>query len=156
YYVNNPGGITSATFTAASGTTSGQISEWNGVVSSSPVDQTGSGNHTSGSSYAIQSSGSVTGTGELGGAGFQNSGTGAASQTATSPWAHLFNDLTQNRVADYDIGLTIGLKASDTESFSPNLSSVAAIATFKSSTCSAGSLGLTAPGSTAFSALTLD
>jgi len=157
YYVNNPGGITSATFTAVSGTTSAQLSEWNGVVSSSPVDQTGSGNHTTGSSYTIQSIVSVAQAGELGIAAWQNSGTNATSQTVTSPWAHLFNDLTQNRTADYDVGLTSGVKASDTESYSPNLSSMAAIASFKASACTTGgSLGLTAPTSASFPSFTLD
>ncbi len=156
YYANNPGGITSAAFTAASGTTAGQLSEWNGVVSATPVDQTGSGNHAAGSSFAISTAANLTQSNELGIAGFQNSGTAATSQTATSPWAHLFNDLTQNRVADWDIGLASGAKATDTESFVPNLSSIAAIATFKAATCNAGSLGLTAPGTTSFPAVTLN
>jgi hypothetical protein len=156
YYVNNPGGITSATFTAASGTTAGQLSEWNGVVSATPVDGTNQQSHGSGASFAIATSGNLTQSGELGIAGFQNSGTAATSQTVTSPWAHLFNDLTQNRVADYDIGLASGAKATDTESFVPNLSSMAAIATFKAATCTSGSLGLTAPGTTSFPAITLN
>jgi hypothetical protein len=156
YYVNNPGGITSATFTASSGTTAGQLSEWNGVVSSSPLDASGSGNHSSSSSFTVQSTGNVAQTGELGIAGWQNSGTAATSQTATAPWAHLFNDLTQNRAADYDINPASGAKASDTESYVPNLSSIAAIATFKASTCSSGSLGLTAATSATFPAVTLN
>jgi hypothetical protein len=157
YYVNNPGGITSATFTATSGTTSAQISEWNGIVASSPVDQTGSGNHGSGASFAVSTTNNLTTSGDLGIAVYQNSGTGATSQTATSPWVHLFNDLTQNRVADFDIGLASGAKATDTESYSPNLSSVAAIATFKASACTTGNtLSLGVPGSVTFSGVTLD
>jgi hypothetical protein len=156
YYANNPGGITSAAFTASSGTTAGQLSEWNGVVSSSPVDQTGQASHASASSFAITTSANLTQSNELGIAGFQNSGTNATSQNVTSPWAHLFNDLTQNRVADWDIGLASGAKASDTETVSPNLSFMAAIATFKASTCSSGSLGLTAPGTASFPTVTLD
>jgi hypothetical protein len=156
YYVNNPGGITSAAFTSSGGTVAGQLSEWNGVVSSSPVDQTGQANHGSGSSFTVQSSANVTLSGELGIAVWQNSGTGATSQTATSPWAHLFNDLTQNRAADYSIGLPTGAKASNTESFVPNLSSMAAIATFKASSCSSGSLGLTVPSTASFPSFTLD
>jgi len=156
YYANNPGGITSAAFTSAGGTVAGQLSEWNGVASSSPVDQTGSQNHASGSSFTVQSSGNVAQAGELGIAVWQNSGTGATSQTATSPWAHLFNDLTQNRVADYSIGLTTGAKASNTESFTPNLSSMAAIATFRAAACSGGPLSLTAPATTSFPSTTLN
>src|SRR5262249_48874783 len=126
YYANNPGGITSAGFTSSGGTVAGQLSEWSGVDSSSPVETTGQQSHTSGSSFTIQSTANVTLSGELGVAVWQNSGTGASSQTATSPWAHLFNDLTQNRAADYSIGLPTGAKAADTESFVPNLSSMAA------------------------------
>jgi hypothetical protein len=156
YYVSNPGGITSATFTAASGTTAGQISEWNGVVSSSPIDQTGSGNHGSGSSFTVSTTNNLTTSGALGVSSWQNSGTGATSQTATSPWAHLFSDLTQNRASDFDIGLASGAKASNTESFVPNLSSEAVIATFKAAVCNSGSLGLTAPGTASFPAITLN
>jgi hypothetical protein len=134
----------------------GQLSEWNGVVSATPVDQTGSGNHGSGSSFAVSTSLALTQSNELGIAVYQNSGTSATSQTATNPWSHLFNDLTQDRVADYTIGLASGAKATDTETFAPNLSSVAAIATFKASTCSSGSLGMTAPASTSFPSFTLN
>ena len=156
YYANNPGGITSAAFTSSGGTVAGQLSEWNGVLASSPLDQAGQASHGAGSSDTITTSANLTQSNELGIAVFQNSGTSATSQTATSPWAHLFNDLTQNRVADYTIGLASGAKASATETFSPNLSSIAAIATFKAATCGGGSLSLSAPGSTSFSGLTLD
>jgi len=157
YYANNPGGITSAAFTSAGGTVSGELSEWNGVATSSPLDGTGTATHGAGSSFTVSTSATLTQSNELGIAVWQNSGTGATSQTATSPWAHLFNDLTQDRAADYTIGLVSGAKASNTESYSPNLSSIAAIATFKAATCAAGSLGLTtSSGSTSFSALTLD
>jgi hypothetical protein len=157
YYKNNPGGISSAAFTASSGTVSGELSEWNGVDQTAPLDQTKQQNHGSGSSFGITTAGNLTASNELGIAVFQNSGTAATSQIATSPWSHLFNDLTQNRVADYDIGLPSGSTATDTETFSPNLSSMAAIATFKPLTCSGGSLGLTASsGSSSFAGVTLN
>jgi hypothetical protein len=66
YYANNPGGITSAAFTSSSGTVAGQLSEWNGVLSSSPLDQTGSGNHAAGSSFAISTTGNLTQSNDLG------------------------------------------------------------------------------------------
>jgi hypothetical protein len=156
YYANNPGGITSAAFTSAGGTVAGQLSEWNGVLASSPLDQTKQQSHGSGSSFTITTSGNLTASNELGIAVFQNSGTSATSQTATSPWAQLFNDLTQDRVADYDIGLASGAAASDTETVSPNLSFMAAIATFEPALCNSGSLSLSAPSSTSFSALSLN
>jgi hypothetical protein len=157
YYANNPGGITSAAFTSSGGAVAGQLSEWNGVLTSSPLDQTGSGNHTAGSSFAISTSASLTSSGELGIAVYQNSGTGATSQTATSPWVHLFNDLTQNRLTDFATGLASGAKATDTESFSPSLSSEAVIATFKATTCTTGNaLSLAVPGSVSFSGVTLN
>jgi hypothetical protein len=156
YYANNPGGITSGAFTSSGGTVAGQLSEWNGVLTSSPLDQTGSGNHASGASFAISTTGNLAASNELGIAVYQNSGTGATSQTAANPWVHLFNDLTQNRVADFATGLASGAKATDTESFSPNLSSEAGIATFKAATCSSGSLSLGAPGTAGFAAVTLN
>jgi hypothetical protein len=156
YYANNPGGITSAPFTSGGGTVAGQLSEWSGVATTSPLDQTNQQSHPSSSSFSIQTSGKLAQSDELGIAVFQNSGTNATSQTAASPWAHLFNDLTQDRVADYATGLASGTKASDTESFSPNLSALAAIATFVPASCTGGSLTMTAPGSTSFSNVTLD
>ncbi len=157
YYVNNPGGITSATFTAGSGSSGivGQLSEWNGIVSSSPVDKTGTKNQGSASSVIVQTSAVTTVASDLAITGFNVSGTSVTSITAGSGWTHMFNDLSGGNAGDYKLNNAIGT-VSETESFSPNEASVAVIATFKPATCSAGSLSLSAPASTSFSALTLD
>src|SRR5688572_25745979 len=40
YYADNPGGISSASFSSSGATaTAGQLSEWSGVATSSPVDK---------------------------------------------------------------------------------------------------------------------
>src|SRR5438067_6893495 len=81
YYVNNPGGITSATFTAGSGSSGivGQLSEWNGIVSSSPVDKTGTKNQGSASSVTVQTSAVTTVVNDLAITGFNVSGTSVTS-----------------------------------------------------------------------------
>jgi hypothetical protein len=158
YYANNPGGITSATFTASSGTTQiwAQLSEWNGVVASSPLDQTGSKTQSSSSSsVTVSTSAATTVANDLGITAFNTSGTSVTSLTAGTGWTHLFTDLTGGNTADYQLSLPIGI-ASETESSSPNLSWEAVIATFKPSSCSGGSLTLSAPSTSTFSAVTLN
>src|SRR5262249_23310720 len=54
YYLNNPGGITSVTFTTTSGQTlKAQLSEWSGVVA---VDQTGSNRVLGGATIDVATS----------------------------------------------------------------------------------------------------
>lgn len=157
YYVNNPGGITSATFTASSGSTQiwAELSEWNGIVASSPLDQTGTKNSTSASSTTVSTSLATTVANEVGITAFNTSGTNVTSFTAGSGWTHLFTDLAGGNTADYKLNLAIGTQ-SETESSSPNVQWEAAIATFKPSTCSGGSLTLSAPSTSTFSSLTLN
>ena len=157
YYPNNPGGISSATFTASSGTASiiGQLSEWNGVVASSPLDKTGSGNHGGASSFTISTSAATTVANDIGITAFTTSATNLTSITAGTGWTHMFADLAGGYAADYKLNLAQAV-ASETESAVPNTSWVAAIATFKPSLCNSGPLSVSAPGSTSFSALTLN
>lgn len=164
YYVNNPGGISSATFTAGSGTKyiAGEMSEWNGVVSSAPLDQTGSRSHLSATSDTISTASSLTSAGELGITGFSASKGGLGSFTAGTGWAHLFSDPTTNGdVGDWKTGLASGAAASDTETetgiggpMAPSW--LAAIATFKAATCSGGSLTVGTPTSVSFPAVTMN
>src|SRR5581483_5783455 len=66
YYADNPGGISSVTFTDTSGTsTAGQLSEWRGVLAGSPVDKTGTKTATLLATSVTPSAGSVTTAGEL-------------------------------------------------------------------------------------------
>jgi hypothetical protein len=158
YYANNPGGITSATFTASSGTTQiwAQLSEWNGVVASSPLDKTGTKTQSSSSStVTVSTSAATTVVNDLGITGFNTSGTSVTSLTAGTGWTHLFTDLPGGNAGDYQLNLPIGIQ-SEIETSSPSLTWQAVIATFKPSTCSGGSLTLSAPSTSTFSSLTLN
>jgi hypothetical protein len=157
YYANNPGGITSASFTAASGSTQiwAQLSEWNGLASASPVDKTGTKNQGSAASATVSTSASTTVANELGITAFNTSGTNVTSLGAGSGWTHLFTDLAGANAADYKLNLPVATQ-SETETVSPNTSWEAVIATFKPATCSSGSLSLSAPGSTSFNGVTLN
>lgn len=160
YYANNPGGVSSATFTASTGTSyiAGELSEWNGVLAASPLDQVGTATASAAASLTVPTSASLTASGELGVSIFDSSLTTLTSFTAGTSWAHLFTDTTTTGdVADYSIGLASGAAASSKETAAGGSPSwVGGIATFKAATCSGGSLGVTAPSSTSFSAVTLN
>ncbi len=159
YRANNPGGITSQTFTAASGSTIlGELSEWSGVATSSPLDQTGVHQSSPGTktTWSATTGSALTASGEVGITTFGTAQTGLTSLTAGSGWTHLFTDPAQGSVADYATGLASGAVASETETFNPAAQPHGIIATFKPSTCSGGSLGMTAPSSASFSAVTLN
>jgi hypothetical protein len=160
YYANNPGGISSATFTANTGTNylAGQLSEWNGVLAASPFDQKGNGNHGAATSATVSTGANLAASGELGVTIFSDSLTGLTSFTAGAGWAHLFTDpATNGAVSDFDIGLASGVKASETETVSGGSPSwLYAIATFKAATCTGGSLTLGAPASLAFPGVTIN
>ena len=72
YYPNNPGGITSPTFTASTGTNKiiGQLSEWRGAAFTSPVDQTGTVSGASATTTTVSTSAATTITGDLAVTGF--------------------------------------------------------------------------------------
>ncbi len=160
YYADNPGGISSATFTASTGTQylAGQLSEWNGVVASSPLDQTGTATHATATSQAVSTSGILTASGELGVTIFNTSLTGLTSFTVGTGWTHLFTDPTVNGdVSDSRIGLASGATATETEKVSGGSPSwLAAIATFEAATCSGGSLTMGTPASVAFPSVKLN
>jgi hypothetical protein len=68
YYPNNPGGISTATFTMNPATVTGaaEITEWNGAATLAPLDQTGSLSLTVASPTAtIATAGAMTQSGEL-------------------------------------------------------------------------------------------
>ena len=160
YYANNPGGISSVTFTASSGANylGGELSEWNGVLAASPLDQTGTGTSAAATSATLSTTGNLTASGELGVSMFDTSLAGLTSFTAGASWAHLFTDpVTTGSVADYEIGLASGAKATETETaVGGSPSWLGDIATFKAATCSGGSLTLGAPSSLAFPAVTVN
>jgi hypothetical protein len=159
YYANNPGGLSSATFAASTGTSyvAAQLSEWTGVVASAPLDRTGTANQSLAATMTISTSGATTVANELGITVFNSSLSGLGSFVAGSGWTHLFSDpTTSGDVSDYRLGLPIGT-ASETETVVGGLPQwLADIVTFKPSTCTGGSLTLTAPATLGFPSLTIN
>src|SRR5439155_11248602 len=161
YYANNPGGITSASFTDSGATaTAGQLSEWSGVATSSPLDKTGTTTVTLATSAAPATSASTTVAGDLAvtAAAEYLALAGTATFTPGTGWTNLGNSgatsSSYQYTADYRSGVAIGT-VSETVSSSVAGAWAAAVATFKPVTCTSGSLTLTAPASVAFPAVTL-
>jgi hypothetical protein len=157
YYPNNPGGITSVTFsvTDSGGAIMGQLSEWTGADFSSPLDVTGANTCSSTTTCTVTTSSSTSMPGDLGITVFttMNSPT---SYGAGSGWTHMFTDPTnQLSVADRRLSLAQG-GVSETESDSSTTNNwVGAIATFRAG-CTGGSLTLAAPASSSFPSVTLN
>jgi MSHA biogenesis protein MshQ len=132
YYPNNPGGISSATFTAASGTKSivGQLSEWSGVATLSPLDQTGTASAAvTQASLTVSTRGATQSSGELAITGFSTGHAGMTSFTSGGSFSSLFSDLTNGYRADKQLGAAAGT-VSETESGAPNEKWIGVIATF--------------------------
>ncbi|MFI5283653.1 MAG: glycosyltransferase [Candidatus Dormibacterales bacterium] len=67
YLPNSPAGVTTATFTSASGVSIAQMSEWRGVSTASPIDQTGTATSAANVTSTTVSTGAPTATaGDLG------------------------------------------------------------------------------------------
>jgi hypothetical protein len=161
YYANNPGGITSATFTNNGSSTTGQLSEWNGVLTSSPVDKTGTKTAALGTSVAPATSAATTAAGELAvtSAAEYIAVAGTATYTPGTGWTNLGNSgatsSSYQYTADYRTGVAAGT-VSETISSSATGTWGAVVATFKPLTCTGGSLTVTSPASIAFPAVTLN
>jgi hypothetical protein len=161
YYANNPGGITSASFTNSQATsTSGQLSEWSGVATSSPLDKMGNTTVTLATSVAPATSAATTVAGELAvtAAAQYIAVAGTASYTPAAGWTNLGNSGATSSSyqydADYQTGVAIGTVGETITSSSVG-AWAAVVATFKPVTCKSGSLTLPAPATVAFSAVTL-
>jgi hypothetical protein len=156
YYVNNPGGISSATFAANTGRVMvGQLTEWSGVATSAPVDQTGTATSGAASSLTVSTSANDTVAGDLGVTMF-NASSAVTSFTPGTGWAHLFTDPPGAAVvSDYELGLASGAKATEAEAaVGAPPSWLGDIVTFKPLACSGGSLTLGTPASLSFPAVT--
>jgi hypothetical protein len=162
YYADNPGGISTATFTASGAThVQGQLSEWSGVATSSPLDVTGTGTAANATSVSVSTSAAAA-SGDVGitsfGIGFNKNR--STTFTAGSGWTNLGEDGTTSQSdsysADFRLSLSAGV-ASETETNNRAGDWAAAIATFKiAPTCSGGSLTLANASTLGFSAITLD
>ena len=133
YYPNNPGGISSITFTMNPATIAGnaQMSEWSGVDTATPLDQSGSSTVlVPTASTVIATSGAMAQTGELviTGDGFKI----PAGQTFSrgAGWAGLATDLAQGYSSEYRLDLPVGVASETLATSTPSLWANA-IATFK-------------------------
>src|SRR5581483_163407 len=161
YYANNPGGITSVIFTNAGGSsTAGQLSEWNGVLASSPVDKTGTKTATL-LATSVTPSATTTTAGDLAvtSPAQYNALASSATYTPGTGWTNLGNSgatsSSYEYTADYRTGVPAG-SVSETITSSDAGSLSAVIATFKPATCTGGTRTVTAPSSVAFPAVTLN
>ncbi len=153
YMANSPAGITSAAFSASGAVgVDGQLSEWSGVATTSPLDQTGTATATAATQLTVSTT-TATGTaGELAIAAFDESLAVATTLTFTPGmgWTNLGNSSTggaavRASTADYQLGLPVGV-VSETETSNGLGIWSGVIATFKPTVpCSGGSLTLTAP-----------
>jgi hypothetical protein len=133
----------------------GQLSEFSGVATSSPLDQTGTANNTTaGTSLSVTTSGSIGASGEVAVTSF-NTATGVTSLSTGSGWTSLVTDPSAGYKSDYVLSPSSGASLTETVTASPQSSWGAVVATFKPP-CSGGSLSLAAPASTSFTAVTLN
>jgi len=161
YYANNPGGITSASFADSGATsTAGQLSEWSGVATSSPLDKTGSTTVTLGNGATAATSAATTVAGELAVTAAAEYITPASTATYApgTGWTNLGNSgataSSYQYTADDATGVATGT-VTETITGSALGAWSAAVATFKPVPCTGGSLTLTSPATTAFPAVTL-
>lgn len=161
YYANNPGGITSASFSNSDATsTAGQLSEWSGVATSSPLDKTGTTTSVLGTSVAPATQSATTVAGELAvtAAAQFIALADTATYTPGAGWTNLGNSgatsSSYQYTADYRTDVATGT-VSETITSSSAGSWAAVVATFKPVTCTSGSLTVTAPSTVDFTGVTL-
>ena len=165
YYANNPGGITSQAFSfPGSGWMAGQLTEWTGMATASPMNQaTGNSTYTttSATTYAVTAPGTTADTDELAVSVWQET-QAAASADPFTPGAGWTNAGSTGAVskkyhytADFKTGLTAGATVAETQTANVTGTWEAAIITFKDA-CTGGSLTITSPATVAFSAVTLN
>lgn len=142
YYPNNPGGITSAQFSVNPATITGevQLSEWNGIATASPLDQTGLLTLGVATNTApVTTSGAMAQPNELVITGTRF--TIAAGQTYSkgAGWTSLTSDTTNGFGSEDRYNLPAGV-ASETVTTSQATLWAATIATFKPSAAATGAV----------------
>ena len=162
YYGNNPGGITTASFTVTGATfTAGQLSEWSGVATSAPVDKTATDTATAATTVSPSTSAATTVAGDLAVTAATENLTlaGTATFTPGAGWTNFANtgstSSANHYTADYRTGVPVGTVAETITSSALGTNWAAALATFKPLTCQSGTLTIGSPASTAFSGTTL-
>ena len=142
YYANNPGGITSATFTInpANINCDGQMTEWSGVATAAPLDQTGTATNASAASQAVSTTAALAQSGELviTADGFNKA---VAGQTFTrgASWNALTADTANGFASEYRRDLPAAV-ATETVTGSPATAWSLAIASFKPAAGGAGAV----------------
>lgn len=157
YEANNPGGVTSATFTASSGTSTvvGALSEWSGAAFTAPVDRTGTlTTSTAATTATVSTSGATTIAGDLAVTSFISSVAPEATFTAGSGWTHAFTDGTDGVVSDRKTGQAVGT-VTETEKASSSTMWGGAVTAFLPG-CTGGALSLSTPSSVALPSVALN
>ena len=156
YYPNNPGAISSATFTASTGanTVVAELSEWKAAAFATPVDVTGTMTAASSTTATVSTSASAAVSGDIAFTMFATSTLAIATFTAGAGWSHVFTDGTRGNVGDSKNGLATGV-ISETETASAATSWAGVIVAFKPG-CTGGARTLTPPASITFPNTTLN
>jgi len=142
YYPNNPGGITSATFAINPATINGtaQMSEWSGVATANPLDQTGTATNAGSLTATVSTTGAMSQSGELviTADGFNK---GVAGQTFVPGlgWTSGVNDAANGFASEYRLNLPAGV-ASETVTGVPPTPWALSIATFKAGGAGSGAV----------------
>ena len=142
YYPNNPGGISTVTFTVlpASRDTVAQMSEWSGVATATPLDQTGTLNVAVASTTAtIATSGAMTMANELVITNDRYKIGAGQTFTPAAGWPSLVNDATNGFSSEHRLDLPVGI-ASETVTTSQATRWSLTIATFKPAAGSSGAV----------------
>jgi hypothetical protein len=143
YYPNNPGGITTVTFTTAAKALV-QLTEWSGVATSSPLDQTGTSAVTTKATTAtISTTGPTTTSNEL---VITNDGYKLGAADTFTPqvgWSSLLVDEANGFSSEYRLDLPAAV-ASETVTASKSTQWSLTVASFKPSSVTAG--GVLDPG----------
>jgi putative surface cell wall-binding protein len=157
YRPNVPAGITSVSFSSGSAGANSllQVSEWSGVATTSPLDQTGTRySSTSATTLGVSTSGNIATAGELAVTGFQTSA-GLSSFVPGIGWSALVSDPGSGFDSDYRTAPSAGSTLSESPTSGPQTDWAAVIGTFKPS-CSGGSLTIKSASSLAFPGVTLN
>ena len=139
YYANNPGGITSVTF-GTPNNASVELTEWSGVDTVAPLDQTGATAISSSTTTASNStSGAMTADNELVITNEGYNAGGGATFTPGAGWTTLVNDTTRDYASEYRLNLPAGV-ATETVTSSAATTWSLTIASFKPAGAAGGAV----------------
>jgi hypothetical protein len=139
YYPGNPGGISNATFVTGTGSSMAQMTEWQNVASSSPLDQIGSlATGSNLSSATVSTSAATTMANELVITDFGPEIQSPQTYNRGAGWTALVNDQPNGFASEYRLDLVAGI-ASETVTVNQATTWAAAIAAFKPAGGSGGS-----------------